>query len=141
MYGIWKNRCYFRWTLLEMDTFACIVSKFSAIPWGWWLYYICTKPTRLVDFNSASSLKQQSAGRRHSTLSWLRVDKSLLLLLNDVSSVENQQTPILLSLVWPNQDSNPRSTALKVSVLTIRPLIRLKSCRNNADKLNKEKMK
>jgi hypothetical protein len=46
------------------------------------------------------------------TLSWFRANQSLLFLLDAVCLAEKQQIPILLSLVWPNQGSNPRPTAL-----------------------------
>ena len=51
------------------------------------------------------------------TLSWFRANQTLLLLLNQVNAVclaEKQQIPILQSLVWPNQGSNPRSTTLRL---------------------------
>jgi hypothetical protein len=41
----------------------------------------------------------------------------LLFLLNAACLAEKQQIPILV-LVWPDQGSNPRSTALEVSTLT-----------------------
>ena len=64
------------------------------------------------------------------TLSWFRANQSLIFLLNAVCLVEKQQIPILLSLVWPDRGSNLRSTALKVSSLTITPSMRfIKECR------------
>ena len=55
------------------------------------------------------------------TLSWFRAKHSLLFLLNAACLAEKQQIPILLSLVWPNQGSNPLSTTLERSTLTITP--------------------
>ena len=64
------------------------------------------------------------------TLSWFRANQSLIFLLNAACLVEKQQIPILLSLVWPDRGSNLRSTALKVSSLTITPSMRfIKECR------------
>jgi hypothetical protein len=46
------------------------------------------------------------------TLSWFQANHSLLFLLNAACLAEKQQIPILYSLIWPNQGSNPRSTAI-----------------------------
>ena len=54
-----------------------------------------------------------------------QTNHSLLLLLSVECLAQNQQIPILMSLVWPNQGSNPRSTTLEVSTLTIMPPIQL----------------
>jgi hypothetical protein len=42
------------------------------------------------------------------TLFWFRANQSLLFLLNAACLVEKQLIQILWSLVWPDQDSNPR---------------------------------
>ena len=52
------------------------------------------------------------------TLFRFRTNQSLLLLLNAACLAEKQQIPILSSLVWHDQGSNPRSTALEASTLT-----------------------
>jgi hypothetical protein len=57
------------------------------------------------------------------TLSRFQANQSLLFLLNAECLAEKQQIPILYSLVWPNQGSNQRSTALKTRSLTITPPI------------------
>ena len=51
------------------------------------------------------------------TLFWFRVSRAMCL-------SERQHMPIPYSLVWPDQDSNPQSTALEESTLTIPPLMR-----------------
>ena len=53
------------------------------------------------------------------TLFWFRTNQSLLFLLNAASLAKKQQIPIAQSLVWPDRGSNPRSTALEASTLTI----------------------
>ena len=76
----------------------------------------------LLDFYSARSLSQQSADRHVAhlyTLSRFRANQSLLFLLNAACLAEKQQIPILQFLVGPDRGSNPRSTALDVSTLTI----------------------
>jgi hypothetical protein len=46
------------------------------------------------------------------TLSRFQENQSLLLLLDAVCLGENHQMPMLLFLVWPDRDLNPRSIAL-----------------------------
>jgi hypothetical protein len=58
------------------------------------------------------------------TLSLFPTNQSLLFLFNAVYLAEKQQISILLSLVWPDRGSNPRSTALEPSKLIITPLMR-----------------
>jgi hypothetical protein len=77
-----------------------------------------------LDFYSASSLKQQSAGRHVAPLGHIIL--CLLFLLNAAYLAKKQQIPILKSLVWPDRGSNPRSTALKASTLTTTPPLCLK---------------
>jgi hypothetical protein len=61
---------------------------------------------------------------RINMLSWLRANQSALsskcCVLNLVATNAR-----FLSLVWPDQGSNPRSTTLEMNMLTITPLIRL----------------
>ena len=47
------------------------------------------------------------------TLFWFRAIQSLFFLVNALCLAEKQQIPIVLSLVWPDRGSNPRSTALE----------------------------
>ena len=55
------------------------------------------------------------------TVSWFRANQTLLVLLSATSLAEKQQIPILWSLVWPDQCSNPRSAELVASILTTKP--------------------
>ena len=80
------------------------------------------------DFYIASSLKQQSRvdmSLHTDTLFWFGANQSLLFLLNAAYLAEEQQIPSSLSLVWPNRNSSPGSTATEASTLTITPQIRL----------------
>ena len=74
-----------------------------------------------LDYNSTSSLKQQSAGRHVAPLGHI-----IMIPIPPVAalSAEKQQLPLLKSLVWPDVDSNPRSTTLETSTLTITPHMR-----------------
>ena len=53
------------------------------------------------------------------TLFRLWADQSFLLLLNAACLAKKKQTPILMSLVWPDRGSNPRPSALEAGTLTI----------------------
>ena len=110
------------------------LSNFSAISWWeqvtfqWYDYGVCIVLDQhaQLDCYSASSLKQQSGIDilLHSyTLSWFWTNQLLLLLLNAAYLVEKHQIPISPDLVWPDWGSNPWSTALEASMLTITPLM------------------
>jgi hypothetical protein len=78
----------------------------------------------LLDFYSASSLKQLSTGRHVSALLHIIPIPSqpvFFFLLNAACLTEKQRIPISYSLVWPDRGSKPRSTELEVSTLTITP--------------------
>ena len=73
------------------------------------------------DFYSASWLKHQSAVYMLLHLNTFPNNQSLLFLLIVACLAEKQRIPILLFLVWPNRCSNPWSTTLELSTLTITP--------------------
>jgi hypothetical protein len=58
------------------------------------------------------------------TLSWFRPNQLMLFLLNDVCLAKKQHIPILYSLVWHDRGSNPRSTELDASTVTMTPPMR-----------------
>ena len=89
---------------------------------GWWWGPLCSTLNQhtVLDFYSASSLKQQSAGRHVEPLRHIILIPSIpvfaLSLYCCVHSGEATNT-ILLSLLWPDWGSNPWSTAFEVSTL------------------------
>ena len=91
----------------------------------WWWGPLCTRPTHLVGIFIVQATSNNSRwidmSPHSDTLSWFRVNQSLLFLLNVVCLAERHQIPTLLSLVWPDRSSNPRPTALEASTLTTTP--------------------
>ena len=75
------------------------------------------------------------------TLFWFRANQSLLLPLNAACLAEKQQISILKSLVWPDQGSNPRSTTLEASTLSITPTMQLRLFLKKSNKLMKSKIR
>ena len=92
--------------------------KFSAI--SWWdqvniqwddddVRFVLDQQAEL-DLYSASSLKQQSAGKYFAPLGHI---------IPILSLAEKQQIQIVYSLVWSNRGSNPQYIALETSTLII----------------------
>ena len=80
----------------------------------WW-GPLCSRPTCSDGFHSASSLKQQSADIYVAPLGHIiLISSQQVCALSPYAGclAEKQQIPILKSLVLPDQDSKPRSTAL-----------------------------
>ena len=76
--------------------------------------------THSNSFYSASSFADRHVMSPYSdTLSWFRANQHLLFLLHAACLAEKQHISILKSLVWPDLVSNPRSTTLEASTLTI----------------------
>jgi hypothetical protein len=59
-------------------------------------------------------------------LFWFRANQCVLFHRNDSCLAEKQHILILWSLGWPDQGSNPQSTALEASTLSITPQILFK---------------
>ena len=107
--------------------FSYIMARTSYIQWNDDDVRFVLDQHAELDFYSASSLNQQSASRHVAPIGhifWFRVNQSVFFLLNVACLAEKQQIHILYSLVWPDRDSNPHSTALKASTLTNTPLMR-----------------
>jgi hypothetical protein len=112
------STCYDRIMLRYAQPFIQLRTSYISI--RWW-YPICTRPTPWVGFLNLSSLKQRSAVDYHSTpdsepTSLYSCSGSLML-----SLAEEQQKPILSSVVWPDLSSKPRYTKLEARTLTIIP--------------------
>jgi hypothetical protein len=76
---------------------------------------LCTRPIRLVGFLVLDHWKNSpriDISPYSDTLSWSRANQTLFVILNAVCLAENQQIPILRSLVWSDRGSNPQSTTL-----------------------------
>ena len=116
---------------MEWVSDCCLtpISNFSAISWReqvnfqWNDDEVCFVLDQHPKLDFYNSLKQQ--WDMSDTLFWFRAIQSLVFLLDDVCLAEKQQVPILKSLVWTDRGSNPPSSALKESTLTIMPPMRL----------------
>ena len=77
-----------------------------------------------LDFDNASSLKQQSTCRHVTPLGHIILNPSqpvFVFLLNAACLAKEQQIPIIKSLIWPDRGLNPQYTTLEASTLTITP--------------------
>jgi hypothetical protein len=91
----------------------------------WWWDPLCTRQTTLnlifivlAHWNNSPRIE---ISPHSDTLSWFRANQSLIFLLNATCLSEKQQIPMSKSLIWPDRGSNPRSTTLEASTLTITP--------------------
>ena len=76
------------------QVFSHIMAITSYITMRWWWCLLCTKSTHLFDFYSASSLKQQSAGRHATLLKHIILIQSQTSLCYYFFIAEKQQIPI-----------------------------------------------
>ena len=98
------------------------IFQFSTISWR--EQYTFDEMITLLDFYTASSLKQQLTYRHVAPLGHIipiSCQILLFVLLNDACLTEKQQLPCFYSLVWPDRDSVPRSPPLQASTMTIIP--------------------
>jgi hypothetical protein len=115
------------WLLFNANSaiFSYIMARTSYFSMRWWWGPLCTRPTRLVGLLIVlahwNNSLQVDMSPHTDTLFWFQANQSLLFLLNAVCLEEKQQIPISKSLVWPDRGTNPRSTTLEASMLTITP--------------------
>ena len=87
-----------------------------------------------MDFYGASSLKEQSAGRHVAPLGHIilipgqpvfALSRSWCVLSREATHANFRIFGLTRPPPWPDRGSNPRSTTLEASTLTIKPLMRL----------------
>jgi hypothetical protein len=90
---------------------------------------LCTKPTCLIFYN-ATSLKQLSAGRHVVPLGhFILIPRQPVCSCSLILCAKRRNSKCqFYTLVWPDKSSNPWSTALKASMLTITPQTSHRSC-------------
>ena len=116
-----------KWYPCLTQDFQKMINNCSAISWReqdnyqWDEVHLVIDQHAEVNCYSTSSLKQQSEGRHVAPLGHI-----IMIPIQPVAalSAEKQQIPLLKSLAWPDVDSNPRSTVLETSTLTITPHMR-----------------
>ena len=112
----WREKVNFQW---DDDEVCPVLDQLLS-----WIYIV------LAHWNNSP----QADMLLHSdTLFWFRANQSLLFLLkvNAACLAEKQQIPILSSLAWPDQISNPWSTTLEASMLHITTSMRFHKREDN----------
>ena len=88
------------------NLFSYIRARTSYFPMKWWWRPLCAGTKRLIGSFSASSLKQQSAGRHVAPLGHLILIPRRTVCVVTLNFAEKQQLPISWSFVWTDRDSN-----------------------------------
>jgi hypothetical protein len=115
------------WTWNE-QFFSYIMARTNYILMRWWWCPLCSRPTHLLDFYSAGSLKQQSTGRHVASL-WhicLIPSQPVFDLIPKCCKLTGEATDvnfIVFGMTRPRHELI--STALEASMLIIAPPMRV----------------
>ena len=99
------------------------MARTSYILMKWWCCQLCTRQIRRVGFYSASSLKQQSAGRHVATLVHIILIPNQPVFCSYCCVLTREATDTNCMVFRLDRCSNPRSVALEASTITITPPI------------------